>query len=132
MKRQLLGISIGILALIAGILIYAYGPLYLGQAEAHLDLTRGKYRLRVGAQSSAKFNEILSEEYGVGIVIIPLPDTGEEVMDARSCRPCQEADGYNAVMLDALNKRYGHYVLSRVWQLMEEDSAKERISNTQE
>ena len=132
MKRQLLGLSIGILALVLGIVIYAYGPFYGGKALAHLDLLRGKYRFRVGPQTSAKFNEIMSKEYGVEIVVIPLPTPEGELIDERSCRPCQEAEGYNEVMLNALDKRYGHYVLPRVWQRMEEDAEKERGVKAQE
>ena len=60
------------------------------------------------------------------VITLLLPAGEDRLVSIDSCRPCQSSIGYNEVMLEALDKRYGHYVLSRVWERMLEDSDREQ------
>ena len=111
MKRHLLGIVVGLFALVAGGIGYSYGAYYGGKIEAHLDLVRGQYNIRVYGLPNigiVEYKEILSKEYGVELVAVADCIVSREIQE--------EARGYNEVSEAAIEKRHGTGVLESVWQ----------------
>ena len=110
-RRYLLRFSFALATFILGAVCYSYFAYYSGKLEAHFDVIRGKYSIRVyGTQDGAvvEYKEILSNEYAVEMIAVGGCLVSQEIRD--------KADGYNETMETSIEKIYGQGVLEDSWR----------------
>lgn len=120
-KRYLLRIVAGLITFLAGIACYSYGSYYGGKFEAHLDVLRGSYSIRIyGTQDGGivEYREILANEFGVEVVAVASCIVSQELVD--------KTHAYNDVMEAAIGKRYGQGILERLWHRARSDYQRTR------
>jgi len=115
----------GLLTFVAGCVFYSYGAYFGGRFEAHIDVLRGSYSIRVyGTQDGAivEYKEILSNELDVEVVAVAGCIVSQELVD--------KTDGYNDTMEAAIEKRYGQGILERLWRRARSDYQRTRGLNS--
>lgn len=104
-KKQSSGALVGVLALFAGVMSYSFGAYYDGKVDAHLDLMRGRYRIRVyGSRGANPYWGLLSRKYGIEHEVVADCVVTQEIVE--------EAHGYNEVMHAAIEGRFGEDIFS--------------------
>lgn len=106
MRRNLLGIVIGVLCFCSGQIFYSQFAYGWGTVKASIDVLRGKYQILAYCGSDerqSEYNEVLNK-YNIQVVVVGGCDSSGALID--------EIRGYNSVSVDAIYKKYGRIPLS--------------------